>query len=155
MPDDRPLTRRRVLTSAGAAAGMVALTACSSGSDSSASPSTGSGEPSTTSASQSPSGSGETALAQLADIPVGGAVAAQLPGGDPVVVAQPEQGEAAAFSAICTHMGCTVAPAGKELHCPCHGSVFDASTGQVLQGPAARPLPSVQVEVRDGAVVPA
>jgi Rieske Fe-S protein len=58
-----------------------------------------------------------------------------------------------AFSAICTHMGCTVAPAGSELHCPCHGSRYNALTGAVLQGPAPRALPSVPVHVAGGKVV--
>ena len=74
-------------------------------------------------------------------------------GGKAVVVAQPTAGTAVAFSAICTHKGCTVAPAGAKLNCPCHGSVYDALTGKVLSGPAPRALTSVPVTVKDGAVV--
>lgn len=46
-----------------------------------------------------------------------------------------------AISAICTHLGCTVArdPNGGGFHCPCHGSVFTAD-GKVIGGPAPRPL---------------
>jgi Rieske Fe-S protein len=58
-----------------------------------------------------------------------------------------------AFSAICTHQGCTVQAAGKELRCPCHGSVFDAFTGQVQQGPAQAPLNKVNVSVSGQDVV--
>lgn len=58
-----------------------------------------------------------------------------------------------AFSAICTHLGCTVAPAGNRLDCPCHGSVFDAFTGKNLSGPAPRPLPGVVVHVAAGQVL--
>jgi Rieske Fe-S protein len=50
-------------------------------------------------------------------------------------------------------MGCTVKPAGKQLHCPCHGSVYDAVTGHVIHGPAPRALSPVAVEVVDGEVV--
>jgi Rieske Fe-S protein len=50
-------------------------------------------------------------------------------------------------------MGCTVAPAGAELDCPCHGSRYNALTGAVLQGPAPRPLPGVPVHVADGNVI--
>lgn len=53
-----------------------------------------------------------------------------------------------AVSAICTHLGCTYKPYGKQdenyqqvhAHCPCHGSVFHRN-GSVLKGPAPRPLP--------------
>jgi Rieske Fe-S protein len=52
-------------------------------------------------------------------------------------------------------MGCTVAPAGSEYHCPCHGSVYDAFTGAVKSGPAPRPLGKVPVKVADGNVIEA
>lgn len=89
----------------------------------------------------------------LAAITIGEAVAAKLPDGSPVVVARPTTASAACFSAICTHMGCTVAPAGKQLHCPCHGSVYNAVTGEVVHGPAPRALAPVSVQVVDGEVV--
>jgi Rieske Fe-S protein len=57
------------------------------------------------------------------------------------------------FSAICTHEGCTVLRSGNRLDCPCHGSVFDALTGAVLNGPAAEPLPRIPVRVTGGKVV--
>jgi len=78
--------------------------------------------------------SGGVSLVSLASVPVGQAVSATLDG-KPIIVAQPTAGQAVAFSAICTHMGCTVAPNGGELDCPCHGSRYYALTGQVIQGP--------------------
>jgi Rieske Fe-S protein len=58
-----------------------------------------------------------------------------------------------AFSAVCTHQGCQVNKvADGKIDCPCHGSVFDASTGAVVAGPAPSPLPPVAVEVRSGEV---
>jgi cytochrome b6-f complex iron-sulfur subunit len=46
-----------------------------------------------------------------------------------------------ALSAVCTHLGCNVAPdAGRGFACPCHGSTYDPD-GRVLSGPAAWPLP--------------
>lgn len=62
-----------------------------------------------------------------------------------------EKGFAAA-SAVCTHLGCTVAhfQSDQKFHCPCHGSVFDAD-GSVLHGPAPKPLQWFEVtQARDG-----
>ena len=53
-----------------------------------------------------------------------------------------EGGEMHLMSARCTHMGCTVAwnTADHVFECPCHGSRF-GPMGEVVNGPAARPLP--------------
>ena len=62
-----------------------------------------------------------------------------------------ERGFAVA-SAVCTHLGCTVAffQSDDRFHCPCHGSVF-ASNGNVVHGPAPRPLNWFEVTLaRDG-----
>jgi Rieske Fe-S protein len=144
------LTRRAVLGAGAAGSGAVLLAACGSGGSSN--DSSGSNAGGGSGDSGKAAGSSGGTLAKLADIPVGQAVSAQ-DGGKPIVVAQPTQGTAAAFSAICTHMGCTVKPAGKELHCPCHGSRYDASTGKVLHGPAPKPLPKVPVHVEGGEVI--
>jgi cytochrome b6-f complex iron-sulfur subunit len=92
-------------------------------------------------------------LVSLASVPVGQAVSATLDG-KPIIVAQPTAGQAVAFSAICTHMGCTVAPNGGELDCPCHGSRYYALTGQVIQGPTPQALPKIAVSAQNGEVVP-
>ncbi len=64
-----------------------------------------------------------------------------------------ENGDFAAYSAICTHRGCTVGYGNGNLACPCHGSVFDpANGGAVVNGPATQPLPEIPVEVRNGEV---
>ncbi len=62
-----------------------------------------------------------------------------------------EKGFAVA-SAVCTHLGCTVAyfQSDHEFHCPCHGSIF-ARNGNVIHGPAPRPLQWFEVTMtRDG-----
>jgi thiosulfate dehydrogenase [quinone] large subunit len=61
-----------------------------------------------------------------------------------------------AYSAICTHQGCTVAykSASKKLVCPCHGAQFDPlANGAVTTGPAETPLAKVAVKVSGGWVV--
>jgi Rieske Fe-S protein len=147
--EDRSLPRRPVLVLGGAAAAAL-LTACGGGDSSSDAAGEAGSSPSS---SSSGSAAGGGALVQLADVPVGGAVSAKSADGKPIIVAQPTKGQAVAFSAKCTHMGCTVAPSGATLKCPCHGSQFDALTGKVKQGPAKAPLADVPVKVEGGAVV--
>jgi len=137
MNDHAPLTRRTLVTIGGAASGAVLLAACTPGG---AEDSGGAG-----------SGGSGSAQVSLASIPVGGAVSATL-AGKPIVVSQPTAGQVVAFSAVCTHQGCTVAPQGKEFDCPCHGSTFDVTTGDVLNGPARDPLPKLKAEVSGDSV---
>jgi Rieske Fe-S protein len=91
-------------------------------------------------------------VASLADIPVGGSISATLAGA-PILISQPTPGVVVAFSAICTHQGCVVKPAQEELDCPCHGSRFNPSTGEVLGGPAPLPLGKVPVTVAGDAIL--
>lgn len=59
------------------------------------------------------------------------------------------------FSAIgntCTHMGCRLSGGrldGETIRCPCHGSVFNVRTGEVVKGPAKRPEPAYPVTVEN------
>lgn len=59
-----------------------------------------------------------------------------------------------AYSGHCTHLGCgfMLSPDKKTFDCPCHRGKFDVKTGEVLAGPPPRPLDTLPVEVRDGAV---
>ncbi|MFD9889022.1 Rieske (2Fe-2S) protein [Amycolatopsis sp. NPDC059027] len=142
-----PHSRRSVLTAgaavAGAAVGAVALSSCGT---------SGNAATAGTKNAQPAPAPGQPLVA-LADVPVGEAKAAKGPDGSDIVVARTAENTAAAFSAICTHQGCTVAPQGAELKCPCHGSVFDALTGAVKNGPAKQPLPPVKVRVDNGQIV--
>lgn len=44
-----------------------------------------------------------------------------------------------ALDGTCTHQGCIVELKKAALVCPCHGSVFQASTGAVVLGPNGSP----------------
>ena len=57
-----------------------------------------------------------------------------------------------AFGDTCTHQGCSLADgelAGTTVTCPCHGSQFDVTTGDVLRGPALEPVRSYPVRLED------
>jgi cytochrome b6-f complex iron-sulfur subunit len=131
------LCRRTVLKGAAATCGAGLLAACGGG----------------------PSGDASTggeggSLVLLSEVPVGGAVSVRATDGSTVLVTQPRKGEAVAFSAVCTHQGCTVRPDGEGFGCPCHGSRFTLS-GEVERGPADAPLRPFAVQVSDGQVLPA
>jgi nitrite reductase/ring-hydroxylating ferredoxin subunit len=80
---------------------------------------------------------------KAADVPVGGGTVIDAL---KVVVTQPTEGDYKAFSAVCTHQGCLVnSVQDGRIICPCHGSMFDIATGDVVQGPATQPLPEESV----------
>lgn len=93
---------------------------------------------------------GGSPLTSLEQIPRGGGRILQRPA---IVLVRSATDEVRAYSAICTHQGCPVTRvANGTIDCPCHGSRFDVSSGNVVAGPAPRPLPAVSVAVRAGQV---
>lgn len=74
--------------------------------------------------------------------------------GKPALLIHHEDGEWTAFSAVCTHLACTVEFQAKEkrIHCACHGGTYDMKTGKNIAGPPPRPLTKYNVEVLDGKV---
>jgi Rieske Fe-S protein len=48
-----------------------------------------------------------------------------------------------ALDGTCTHQGCAVALQKTQLICPCHGSIFQASSGAVILGPNGAPKSSI------------
>ena len=103
------------------------------------------------------SGSGAAAapaaLASTSDVPVGGG---KILTDKKIVITQPQSGAFHAFSAVCTHAGCTVGSvSGGTINCPCHGSRFNITTGAVVNGPAASPLPAVSIKVQGTSIVQA
>jgi thiosulfate dehydrogenase (quinone) large subunit len=118
-----------------------------SGGASSTVPETRAGPPATTAGpvARVPQG---TAIGAAANVPIGGAASFTDPAQQvPALVVQVERGQFRAFSAVCPHAGCTVQFDGTNdvFACPCHGSVFNATTGAVLQGPATTGLSPIPV----------
>jgi Rieske Fe-S protein len=90
-------------------------------------------------------------LGAARDIPVGGGTVFAAAR---VVVTQPARGRYRAFSAVCTHVGCIVnRVAGGTIHCPCHGSQFEITSGAVAAGPAPSPLPEKQIAIAGGRIM--
>jgi nitrite reductase/ring-hydroxylating ferredoxin subunit len=105
------------------------------------------------SGSGSGAAAGPAALASTSDIPVGGG---KILTDKKIVITQPQSGAFHAFSAVCTHAGCTVGSvSGGTINCPCHGSRFNITNGAVVNGPAASPLPPVSIKVQGNSIVPA
>jgi nitrite reductase/ring-hydroxylating ferredoxin subunit len=61
-----------------------------------------------------------------------------------------------AFGDTCTHLGCSLADGdleGTTVTCPCHGSQFDVTTGDVVRGPAREPVRSYPVRLEGDALL--
>ena len=94
-------------------------------------------------------------IAKVADVPVGGVVTFNDPKtGAPAYLLRPAKGQFLAYSAVCTHQGCTVGFDKKAdlFVCPCHGAEFNGANGDVVRGPATRPLAKIPVQVSQGVV---
>ncbi|MGH3414545.1 MAG: Rieske 2Fe-2S domain-containing protein [Marmoricola sp.] len=104
---------------------------------------------------QQPVPRGMHRITPLSGVRVGHAVSFQDPqDGNPAWLVRLGSSRCAAFSAVCTHAGCTVRfdRGAQEFVCPCHGGTYSAHTGRVLGGPPPAPLPRIRVAVRDGEV---
>jgi len=75
-------------------------------------------------------------------------------GSKPGILVQTPAGEYRAFSAVCTHLDCTVQySAGEKLiWCACHNGRYDL-TGKNISGPPPRPLEPFTVNVRGDEIV--
>jgi cytochrome b6-f complex iron-sulfur subunit len=94
-------------------------------------------------------------IAEVSEVPLGSAIEFRDDfSGERAVLVHLEGGQFAAYSVVCTHQGCPVSYRDGELICPCHGSVFDpARSGEVVRGPAQKPLQEIEVDAERGKVV--
>ena len=101
-----------------------------------------------TQTSTSQTGAPAGSIANKSSLVVGTPVYFDYPSGYPNMLLLQADGSLIAFSMLCTHVCCQLQydSALKELGCPCHGSIFDA-TGKVIQGPASVDLPRVTLSV--------
>jgi len=75
-------------------------------------------------------------------------------GSKPGILVRTAAGELRAFSAVCTHLNCTVQyrPDLAEIWCACHNGHFDLK-GQNVSGPPPRPLDAYVINVRGSQIV--
>ena len=75
-------------------------------------------------------------------------------GSKPVLLVRVNETEWKAFSAVCTHLNCTVQykPDGSQIWCACHNGTYDLN-GKVVSGPPPRGLDEFAVHVRGEEVV--
>ncbi len=73
----------------------------------------------------------------------------------PRVVVRLASGDLVMYSAVCTHKGCTVGYKADEQHlvCPCHNSTYSPLSGDVVSGPADKPLAKLSVKIKEGKIL--
>ena len=71
-------------------------------------------------------------------------------GKQPAILVRTDAGELHAFTAVCTHLQCTVQYREDLQHiwCACHNGHYDAVTGKNIAGPPPRPLEEYTVSAR-------
>jgi Rieske Fe-S protein len=75
-------------------------------------------------------------------------------GSSPALLINTADGQLRAFSAVCTHLTCTVTYESDTgtMYCPCHNGRFDLA-GNVISGPPPRPLEAYEIEVAGGDIL--
>ncbi|HXB73693.1 MAG TPA: ubiquinol-cytochrome c reductase iron-sulfur subunit [Candidatus Acidoferrales bacterium] len=75
-------------------------------------------------------------------------------GNKPVLLVHVNETDWKAFSAVCTHLNCTVQyqEARREIWCACHNGTYDLE-GRVSSGPPPKPLEEMAVKIRGEDIV--
>ena len=75
-------------------------------------------------------------------------------GSRPGMLIRTSEGGWKAFSAVCTHLNCTVQYRGEtqQIWCACHNGLYDLN-GKNVSGPPPRPLEEYQVNLRGEEII--
>ena len=75
-------------------------------------------------------------------------------GNEPAILIDTPEGKLVAFSAVCTHLQCTVQYRSDmgRIFCACHGGVYDLN-GRNIGGPPPRPLQEYKVAVKGDDII--
>ena len=87
-------------------------------------------------------------VALVKDLELGRMIA--VDGGDKEIVMANLEGKFYAAGNRCTHLSCMLSDGtlkGGSVTCPCHGSIFDVTTGSVVKGPAKKSEPAYQTKI--------
>ena len=98
---------------------------------------------------------GERFVCRMDEVALGATHPFQIEGSKvPYILIHLNDGSFRAYEQKCTHLSCAVyySPTKDKIECPCHNGWFDAKDGKVLAGPPPRPLPHLEVVIRDGGV---
>lgn len=97
----------------------------------------------------------EERVAAASEVPEGAVKGVSL--GDTDILLANVGGTVYALSDICTHAECSISEGGilegTEVECPCHGSRFDVTTGEVTRPPAVEALQVYRVSVKNGDIL--
>lgn len=97
----------------------------------------------------------EHRIADEIAVPPGGTVEFRYPNEDePCLLIRLPDGRLVAYLQKCPHLACAVIPHTEQGHlkCPCHNGYFEIAEGRPTAGPPRRPLPRVNLVVRDGGI---
>jgi nitrite reductase/ring-hydroxylating ferredoxin subunit len=98
-------------------------------------------------ASEAPKFNEPFEFGKLSEIPIRSGKTYEV-GGQKILITRPSDSEFRAFLASCTHQGGLLSDVQDDvITCPIHGAQFSAVDGAVLQGPADRPLVTMQVSL--------
>jgi len=75
-------------------------------------------------------------------------------GNKPVILIRKKTGDFVAFSAVCTHLDCTVQYKKDygQIYCACHNGRYDLN-GKNVSGPPPAPLSKYNVSIQNDAVI--